>query len=71
MELPLLSDITKSIATSYGVLVDSGDDAGVALRGMFLVSPTGVLRQATVNDLPVGRDVDEALRLVQAFKVCC
>lgn len=68
MKLPLLSDITKSIAKAYGVLVTDGGDAGVALRGMFITSPTGVLRQATVNDLPVGRDVDEALRLVQAFK---
>ena len=68
MELPLASDITKSIARAYGVLVEDGEDAGVALRGLFIVDPKGVLRQATINDLPVGRSVDEALRLVQAFK---
>lgn len=68
MELPLLADITKSIARSYGVLIEEGDDAGVALRGMFIVDPKGVLRQATINDLPVGRNVDECLRLVQAFQ---
>lgn len=47
---------------------DEGDNAGVALRGLFIISPTGVLRQITVNDLPVGRSVDETLRLVKAFQ---
>lgn len=69
LEMPLLSDVTKSIAKAYGVLVDEGADAGVALRGLFIVDPKGVLRQSTINDLPVGRNVDEALRLVQAFQV--
>lgn len=41
---------------------------GVPLRGLFIISPTGVMRQATLNDLPVGRNVDEALRLLQAFQ---
>lgn len=62
---PLLSDLTKSIAREYGVLID---DAGVALRGLFIINGEGVLRQITVNDLPVGRSVDETLRLVKAFK---
>ncbi|KAK9833389.1 hypothetical protein WJX81_000920 [Elliptochloris bilobata] len=65
---PLLSDITKSISQNYGVLIEDGEDAGVALRGLFIISPTGVLRQMTVNDLPVGRSVDETLRLVKAFQ---
>mmetsp|Transcript_15136 Transcript_15136/g.32835 ORF Transcript_15136/g.32835 Transcript_15136/m.32835 type:complete len:199 (+) Transcript_15136:111-707(+) len=65
---PLLSDLTKSIAKDYGVLIEEGDDAGIALRGLFIISPTGVLRQITVNDLPVGRSVDETLRLIQAFQ---
>ena len=47
---------------------DEGDNAGVSLRGLFIISPTGVLRQITVNDLPVGRSVDETLRLVKAFQ---
>eukprot|EP00976_Prorocentrum_cordatum_P109170 1194976-Prorocentrum_minimum.AAC.3 len=38
-------------------------------RGLFIISPTGILRQKTVNDLPVGRSVDEVLRLIKAFKV--
>jgi alkyl hydroperoxide reductase subunit AhpC len=65
MNIPVLSDITKSISRDYGVLIE---DAGVALRGLFLVDPKGVLRQITVNDLPVGRSVDETLRLVRAFQ---
>ena len=40
----------------------------MAFRGLFIIDGNGVLRQITVNDLPVGRDVDETLRLVQAFK---
>eukprot|EP01138_Halocafeteria_seosinensis_P006247 gb/GECG01006388.1/.p1 GENE.gb/GECG01006388.1/~~gb/GECG01006388.1/.p1 ORF type:complete len:280 (+),score=47.61 gb/GECG01006388.1/:1-840(+) len=68
MNIPLLSDATKSISTSYGVYVHDGPDAGVALRGLFIIDGKGVLRQSTINDLPVGRDVDETLRLVKAFQ---
>ena len=50
------------------MLITSGDNAGVALRGLFIISPEGILRQKTVNDLPVGRSVDETLRLLQAFQ---
>eukprot|EP00798_Chlamydomonas_sp_ICE-L_P010656 gene10656-12336_t len=62
---PLLADITKKVSEDYGVLVEG---AGIAFRGLFIISPTGILRQITVNDLPVGRSVDETLRLVQAFQ---
>lgn len=65
MQIPLLADVTKSIARSYGVLVE---EAGVALRGQFLIDPKGILRQITINDLPVGRNVDEAMRLLEAFQ---
>ena len=65
---PLLSDLTKQVAKDYEVLVEAGDNAGVALRGLFIISPDGTLRQKTVNDLPVGRSVDETLRLVKAFQ---
>lgn len=65
---PLLADLTKNIARDYGVLIEDGPDAGITLRGLFIISPTGVLRQITVNDLPVGRSVDEVLRLVKAFQ---
>eukprot|EP00882_Tetradesmus_deserticola_P001880 GHRQ01002016.1.p1 GENE.GHRQ01002016.1~~GHRQ01002016.1.p1 ORF type:complete len:200 (+),score=92.55 GHRQ01002016.1:678-1277(+) len=65
---PLLSDLTKQVARDYEVLIEEGADAGVALRGLFIIAPDGTLRQKTVNDLPVGRSVDETLRLVKAFQ---
>ena len=65
---PLVADITKAISKDYGVLIEDGEDAGLSLRGLFLISPTGILRQMTVNDLPVGRSIDETLRLLQAFQ---
>ena len=64
----MVADLSKQIAKDYGVLVEDGPDAGVALRGLFVINPEGILRQITINDLPVGRSVDEALRLVAAFQ---
>ncbi|TPV96271.1 MAG: peroxiredoxin [Myxococcales bacterium FL481] len=61
---PLIADVDKDIARSYDVLLPGG----MALRGSFIIDPNGVMRQATVNDLPVGRNVDEALRLIEAFQ---
>lgn len=60
--IPLLADVTKKIASDYGVLLPDG----VALRGLFVIDPKGVVRSITINDLPIGRSVDEALRVVQA-----
>ena len=65
MKIPIMSDITKQISRDYGVLIE---EAGVALRGIFIIDPRGVLRQVTINDLPVGRNVDETLRLLQGFQ---
>ena len=62
---PLVADLNKRIARDYDVLV--GDDS-VALRGLFLIDKSGVVRHQVVNDLPLGRSVDEALRMVQALK---
>ena len=61
---PLVSDINKTIARDYDVLIPS---AGVALRGAFLIDKEGVVRHQTVNDLPLGRNVDEFLRLIEAL----
>lgn len=61
---PLIADLTKSIAKDYGVLLL---DNSVALRGLFLIDKKGVLRHMLVNDLPLGRSVDEALRLIDAL----
>ncbi|CAD2215407.1 cytosolic tryparedoxin peroxidase, trypanosomatid typical 2-Cys peroxiredoxin [Angomonas deanei] len=65
MKIPILADKKKDIATAYGVLKE---DEGVAYRGVFIIDPKGNLRQFTVNDLPVGRNVEEVLRLVKAFQ---
>ena len=67
MNLPLLSDITHNIARDYGVLIEDGPDAGIAFRGTFIIDGTGTLRHISISDLPVGRNVDETLRLVKAF----
>lgn len=64
IKYPLISDITKQIASDYGVLFDNS----VALRGTFIIDPKGIIRQATVNDLPVGRNINEAIRLIKAFQ---
>ena len=60
---PLVSDMDKNIAREYGVLLDES----VALRGLFLIDKEGVVRHALVNDLPLGRSVDEALRTLDAL----
>jgi len=62
---PLLEDLKKELAAAYGVLDEAG---AVALRGLFLIDPDGVVQHATVNNLGVGRSVDETLRLLQAFQ---
>ncbi len=61
---PLVADLDKSIARDYDVLLD----AGIALRGLFLIDPAGVVRHQVVNDLPLGRSVDEAIRMVKALQ---
>merc|ERR1712168_56672 len=64
MNIPLLADKNCEISKAYGVYKP---DDGVTFRGLFIIDGNQNLRQVTVNDLPVGRDVDEVLRLVQAF----
>ena len=61
---PLVADLNKSIAKDYGVLLDDA----VALRGLFLIDKEGIVRHALINDLPLGRNVDEALRVLDALK---
>ena len=64
MNLPMISDLNKSIARDYGCYLDHSDDQGVALRATYIIDKEGILRQFSINDLPVGRNVDEVLRLV-------
>ena len=65
LSYPLLEDLKKLIAKDYAVLDEA---AGVALRGLFLIDPEGVVQHVTVNNLGVGRSVDETLRVLQAFQ---
>jgi peroxiredoxin 2/4 len=62
---PLLSDITKKISKSYNVLLK---EKGISLRGAFIIDQEGILKCYMVNDLAIGRNVDELLRLITAFK---
>jgi alkyl hydroperoxide reductase subunit AhpC len=64
IKYPLIADLQKDVARAYDVLSSDGS----ALRGSFIIDPQGVGRQATINDMPVGRSVDEALRLIEAFQ---
>ncbi|WP_287128324.1 peroxiredoxin [Candidatus Cyanaurora vandensis] len=65
LRYPLVSDIKKEIARAFNVLIE---DAGIALRGLFIIDPDGVVQHATVNNLNVGRSVDETLRVLSGFK---
>ena len=65
IQYPLVADLSKSIARSYDVLTPDGS---VSYRGLFLIDPKGIVRHQVVNDLPLGRSVDEALRMVDALQ---
>ena len=64
VQFPMVADLTKDIARSFGVLLPGG----VALRGTFLIDKQGIVQSAHINNLPLGRNVDEALRLVDALQ---
>ncbi|XP_058748244.1 2-Cys peroxiredoxin BAS1, chloroplastic-like [Vicia villosa] len=65
LKYPLVSDITKSISESYGVLIP---DQGIALRGLFIIDKEGVIQHSTINNLGIGRSVDETKRTLQALQ---
>ena len=65
LNYPLLSDLNKVTARDYGILIE---EEGVALRGLFLISPEGVIMHSTINSLSVGRSVTEAMRVTKAFQ---
>ena len=64
VQYPLIADLSKSISKSYGVLIPDG----ISLRGLYLIDREGIVRHQVVNDLPLGRNVDEALRIVDALQ---
>ena len=65
VKFPMIGDTNHEVSKTFGVLVE---DKGIALRGTFIIDPQGVCRSAVVNDLSVGRSVDETLRTLQAFQ---
>jgi len=65
LNIPLVSDIKKEISSAYNVL---DPDAGVALRGLFIIDKEGVIQHTTINNLAFGRNVDEVLRTLQAIQ---
>ena len=81
IKYPLVSDLDKSIARSYNVLlgsksatvliedeeIDTSIGGNVTIRGSFLIDEEGVIRHAVLNDLPLGRNIDEMLRMVDAL----
>ena len=64
LQYPMISDLTKQIARDYDVL----NDGGIALRGTFLIDKNGLVRHQIVNDLPLGRNIDEAIRMLDALQ---
>ena len=79
VKYPIVSDLSKTIASNYGVLageydfdeeteLESFEGAAVAYRGLFLIDKEGKIRHSVINDLPLGRNVDEALRMVDALQ---
>lgn len=64
IEFPLISDITKEICRDYGTLINDA----VSLRATFIIDKEGIVRHATYNDLPLGRNVDETLRIIDALR---
>jgi peroxiredoxin (alkyl hydroperoxide reductase subunit C) len=61
---PLVSDLTKKISSDYGVLLEDG----IALRGLFVIDKGGIVQTITIHNLPVGRSVDETLRVIDALQ---
>lgn len=65
LKYPLASDITKEVSRNYGVLIEN---EGIALRGLFIIDPEGILQYQVVHSLNIGRNVDEVLRVLQALQ---
>lgn len=65
VNFPMAADMTKEVSRDYGVLIE---EEGIALRGLFIIDPEGILKYSTVHDLNVGRSVDETLRVLKALQ---
>lgn len=65
LNYPLMSDMTRELSKEYGILIE---EKGIALRGLYIIDPKGVLRYQVVHDLSVGRSADECLRVLTALQ---
>ncbi|WHH60680.1 peroxiredoxin [Petroclostridium sp. X23] len=65
LNFPIASDLTKTVSKDYGVLIE---EEGIALRGLFIIDPQGIVRYSVIHDLNVGRSVDETLRVLHALQ---
>ena len=65
VKFPMLGDTGHQVSKTFNVLLE---DKGIALRGTFIIDPAGILKSAVVNDLPVGRSVEETIRTLQALQ---
>lgn len=65
VKFPMVGDTNHNVSEAFGVLLP---EKGIALRGTFIIDPKGVVRSAVINDLPVGRSVEETLRTLQALQ---
>lgn len=65
LNFPMASDLTKQVSKDYGVLVE---EEGIALRGLFIIDPEGLVRYSVIQDLDVGRSVDETLRVLKGLQ---
>lgn len=65
LNYPLMSDMTRQLSKEYGILIE---EKGIALRGLYIIDPKGVLRYQVVHDLSVGRSADECLRVLSALQ---
>ena len=64
IQYPLVADVSKKITYDYGVM----HEAGIAFRGLFLIDTNGIVQHQLINNLPLGRNIDEALRMVDALQ---
>ena len=67
MNFPMVADVSHEIALKYDCMITEGEDKGLSLRSTFIIDAKGIIRHKSLGDLPVGRNIDEVLRLVQAF----
>jgi len=64
-KIPLASDMTQSVSKDYGVLIE---EEGISLRGLFIISPEGIIEYSVTHNLDIGRNIDEVIRVLHALQ---